>query len=302
MIIAISGLTFDEAGNKGSAGAGKSTVCNRLVEKHSFVEVAFADPMKRFLREVLDFSEMQLWGPSELRNAPDSRYVRQPKGSLGTLNGLPNPAEDVHLTARHALQTLGTEWARRECWPDIWAAYAMRIAKEILTNRIKYDHVEGATDGTNSLRGAEPPRGVVFSDMRFKNEFDYIKKNGGKVIRVVRPVPLLEVSSGHQSENDLNDVPDSEFDHVIYGQPNDTHDLCLQADRMVDWMRGRIRAYDAETENVPPFLREPMPTGVEVGIGVANLRGVAKLELYSDKKQCCERDTDGDGDCPVHRR
>lgn len=66
MIIGISGL----------AGSGKDTVADFLVQQRDYVKVALADPLKRICQDVFDFSDDQLWGPSEKRNAPDKRYPR----------------------------------------------------------------------------------------------------------------------------------------------------------------------------------------------------------------------------------
>ena len=274
-IVAISGLTFDPKGNMGSAGAGKDTVANRLIEKHGFVKVGFADPMKRFVQDIFQFSDEQVWGESKFRNAPDERYFRRRSitGSesirvaedgrfivetLAELAGRTATEEElrageeanfekesrVYLTPRHALQTLGTDWGRA-CYQDVWVAYAMRVAWKLLDptgpNMPQYDPVKGVyyVQGWDIHKVVQH---VVFSDMRFKNEFEYIKNNGGKVVRVRRPVDEITTPSSHQSENDLNDVPDDAFDYVIHGQPNDVHDLALRTDEMMDWLKGRIRA------------------------------------------------------------
>jgi len=68
-------------GVAGAAGSGKSTVASVLVEKHGFVEVALADPLKRFCAEVFDWEHDALWGPSEARNVPDQRLPR-PRGYM----------------------------------------------------------------------------------------------------------------------------------------------------------------------------------------------------------------------------
>lgn len=95
-------------GIHGRAGAGKDTVADWLVRERGYVRVSLADPMKRFCAEVFGFSEEQLWGPSEHRNAPDARW-----------DG---------LTPRHALQQLGTEWGRA-MHPDVWVRYAIATAQ-----------------------------------------------------------------------------------------------------------------------------------------------------------------------------
>ena len=265
MIIGISGLTFDPKGNMGSAGAGKDTVANRLIEKHGFVKVGFADPMKRFVQDIFQFSDEQVWGESKFRNAPDERYFRRRSitGSesirvaedgrfivetLAELAGRTATEEElrageeanfekesrVYLTPRHALQTLGTDWARNMCYQDTWVAYAMRVANKLLSDNmppLAYTSELGLIERRNSR--LRPITGVVFSDMRFKNEFEYVKNNGGKVVRVRRPVEEITIPATHQSENDLNDVPDSAFNYVIHGLQKDVHDLHLRTDEMM---------------------------------------------------------------------
>jgi hypothetical protein len=66
-------------GITGKAGAGKDTAADVLVERFNFVKVALADPLKRICKDAFDFSDEQLWGPSEKRNEPDTRYLR-PRG------------------------------------------------------------------------------------------------------------------------------------------------------------------------------------------------------------------------------
>lgn len=229
-IIAISGITYDGTNNQGSAGAGKSTVAERLSSEHGFVNIAFADAMKRICMETFAFSHEQLFGPSEERNKPDTRYVRRTAGSLGLVDGEPNPPEDVHLTARYALQTLGTEWGRG-CYEDVWVALAMRHAERIATGRWAYSPSGGVL--RSPTRACSTKVHTVFSDMRFRNEFEYVRRHGAKTLRVTRPVPKLFIDNAHPSENDLNDVPDSEFDYVIHGKGADVPDLHAKVDRLL---------------------------------------------------------------------
>lgn len=209
MIIGISGLTEDAHQHKGSMGAGKDEVASILVREHNFVRVGFADPMKRFCKEILDFSDEQLWGPSSKRNEPDKRYARSPQ-------------ENVHLTPRYALQRLGDEWGR-DCYPDIWVSYALRMAKAIEWREGFYDERRGFSRLADYEGTESPPANVVISDVRYKNEFDGIKRAGGLLVRVRRQVETLAVPgeqlelfpTRHPSESGLLDVDDSEFDHVI---------------------------------------------------------------------------------------
>ena len=167
----------------GRAGSGKSTAARHLVEAFGFVELALADPLKRFCHEVFGFSDEQLWGPSEKRNEPDPRY--------GT------------LTPRRALQTLGTEWARA-CYPDVWVDYGLRLAKELESGCFGYARDFGRF-GDFGRSDTVPRRSVVISDVRFPNEGRKILEAGGKVIKLVRPA--APDSGSHASEAQVDEVP-----------------------------------------------------------------------------------------------
>jgi len=198
-------------GVAGNAGSGKDTVADHLVKHHGFVKVALADPLKRICREVFDFSEEQLWGPSEKRNEPDKRYPRKlDELSEGIIKGLQVPREFTHpnayLTPRHALQQLGTEWGRA-CYENVWVDYALRVAKQILDRYYaRYD----AKRGTYEIEKDDglSIEGVVIPDVRFRNEVDAIRAAGGKVWRVSRfGAGLQGAAAKHQSETELDTIP-----------------------------------------------------------------------------------------------
>lgn len=188
-------------GISGHAGAGKDTLADLLVHEYGFVKIGLADPLKRICQEVYQFSDDQLWGPSEKRNAPDLRY----------------PTGRGHLSPRIALQTLGTEWARA-AYVDTWVDYAVRTAQLILEKGYEYDPKRGAVRPSFLTKlfdvGAV---GVVFSDVRFKNEMNKIRSMGkGHVIRIKRPGATGGVGvPGHSSEEEQKTISDLEFDHVI---------------------------------------------------------------------------------------
>ena len=185
----------------GLAGSGKDTAADSLVLR-GFVKLAFADIMKRFCKEVFDFTDDQLWGPSASRNAPDARYPRKPHGSDKNVE---------NLTPRYALQTLGTEWGR-DCFPAVWVDYAIRKAKELDgAEGVHYDAKLGI------FKCARPPiEGVAISDVRFWNEVEAIQKAGGKVVRIKRAGAGLGGAGGlHQSEVEQASIADACFDAVL---------------------------------------------------------------------------------------
>lgn len=193
-------------GITGKAGSGKDTVADLLVRDHGFVKVALADPLKRICKEVFGFTDEQLWGPSEKRNAPDLRFPRH-NGDLNT------PAKSLaqwplYLTPRHALQQLGTEWGRH-CYPNVWVDYALRIAKELepfelhsLIVSYLYDPKRGVLKDTAPVFPAA--RGVVISDVRFPNEVDAIRAAGGVIWKTMHGEGLQGAAGAHESERHID--------------------------------------------------------------------------------------------------
>lgn len=219
-------------GIAGMAGSGKSTVADHLVAKHGFVSVSLADPIKRFCREVFDFSDEQLWGPSEKRNEPDKRYPRTEQVLNFEKGGIPDGHPEMgplpvledkvrYLTPRHALQQLGTEWGRA-CYENVWVDYALKVAKKILFgqehkthNKLNYDQRLGLYPWYESAM--KPIKGVVIPDVRFKNEVDAILAAGGHVWRIHRGAAGLTGAAGqHQSEVELDGIPKEAFAINLY--------------------------------------------------------------------------------------
>jgi hypothetical protein len=211
MIIGISGYSYDENGDSCSMGSGKDTVAAIILSQFDYAHVCFADGIKRIIKEVYDFDNETLWGPSELRSKEDKRYLRCAKGALGTMDAKPTPADDIYLTSRYAAQKLGDEWARG-CCKDTWLLYTMRIINKLLTEQhLSYTKEEGIT---YVMSYAQSYKGAVISDVRYKNELNHIRGVGGKVIRVKRPVDKVPYVN-HASETELSDTQDGEFDYII---------------------------------------------------------------------------------------
>jgi hypothetical protein len=237
VIIAISGLTVEQGirgllRRRGSAGAGKDEAAKQLVKYHNFVPLAFADPLKRFLADTFDWDEDRLWGPSENRAKEDPRYrLSLPFG----LTHEEMKARTEYLTARHALQSLGDGWGRNQCCELTWVLYAMRVAKKIGGGEYHYDPIRGlikyGTPGCPILVG-EPRKDIVITDLRYKNEAEAVREAGGYLVRVKRWIPKIQVSPKHQSEKDLLEVHDDDFDWILHNRST-LDDLWGQVDHMV---------------------------------------------------------------------
>jgi len=108
---------------------------------------------------------------------------------------------DIYLTPRHALQTLGTEWAR-SLHADIWVRQALK-ARDWLQGR---GHNYTPQDGCCYSDSPTSFAGVVIPDTRYPNELAAIRAAGGVVWRVVRPGAGLSGEAGaHASETSVRD-------------------------------------------------------------------------------------------------
>jgi len=234
----------------GKAGSGKDTAADFMVTQHGFVKVALADPLKRICREVFQFSEDQLWGPSEKRNEPDKRY---PRGVITLRERDGNISEfPQYLTPRQALQQLGTEWGRN-CYNNVWVDYMLRVAKTIMFgqefkthDKKNYDQRLGLYDWNESPM--KSIRGVVVPDLRFENEVTAIRAAGGKVIRVLRGTETLTGTAGqHSSETEQDHLPESSFDFTLRNHGT-IDELYLQVQHVIQAFQEEARLSQRETE------------------------------------------------------
>lgn len=214
----------------GSAGSGKDTAANIIKEIiPNTISFGQAAPLKELGSSLFQFTDDQLYGPSESRNAPDARFdsksawveMRWDKNyyidkwlnknfSGFEQSGLRTKFDlwfdrlqqdtqmcGVKLTPRYMLQTLGTEFGRA-IDPDVWAKIAITNAKAKL--------VSGAADL------------VLITDGRFKNEVLNAKYSNAMVVLVMTPDGPSEVKGGvkgHASEAQLKTIPMFWYDKVI---------------------------------------------------------------------------------------
>lgn len=132
----------------GLAGSGKDTAAEVFLEHRGWTRQPLAGPLKMMLQTLLT-----------IRGCPDPR--RYTDGDLkeapcAYLNG---------QTARHAMQTLGTEWGRERIAQTLW----------LDTWRDQF--------GEHDNRCV----GVVVTDCRFANEAEYLKAMGAEIYLVKRP-------------------------------------------------------------------------------------------------------------------
>lgn len=228
----------------GFAQTGKDTVAH-ILNNHGYQRMAMADPLKRMVMELFDFSFGQMWGTLTQKELPDLRYPR-PRHEWNRSMVLPYDESDADikcqccgetmgvwqqtrstcfLTPRYAMKIIGTEGARH-CYNPIWVERAIKDAKLVESGGYAYSQVEGLTrpmalptfvmGGKDiPLPDVAPPKIVVFTDCRFENEVEGILAAGGQVYRIRRPgfeKPMFD----HPSETEQLRIPDDRLTGVIH--------------------------------------------------------------------------------------
>lgn len=139
-------MKYKVIGLAGPAHCGKntaSTVMSAMMP--AYQEMSFADPLKRMLMVGLKLDAEQVYGAQ--KEDVDGRYG---------------------CTARHMMQTLGTEWGRRCVGEDVWL-------------RAMQNHLAPYT---------------IITDVRFQNEADFVRERG-ILIHIVRE---RKIAGAHISE------------------------------------------------------------------------------------------------------
>lgn len=140
----------------GFIGSGKGTVATRLVENYGCKQDSFAASLKDACAAMFDWPRHLLEGDTkesrEWREQVDPWWAKQ----LGNKN----------FTPRLALQLMGTDVIRNHFNDRMWFLTVL--------NRIRKN----------------PDQHTVISDVRFPNEIQFLKDNGGKLIQINRgPAP-----------------------------------------------------------------------------------------------------------------
>tara|TARA_B100000161_G_scaffold186844_1_gene135029 strand:+ start:157 stop:816 length:660 start_codon:yes stop_codon:yes gene_type:complete len=177
--------TFNEStimpiiGITGYKGSGKDTIADFLVNNHDFIKVAFADFIKNALKELFDWD--------------DNSFNHDNKEKKDTYWG---------VTPRKMCQELGTEFLRVHCKDFI-------SMKFNLPNGEPYQstfHIKRINKEIIKLLKVNPNINIVFSDVRFQDELDYIKKLGGKIFRVSREDLKSNEFNNHVSEKNIENL------------------------------------------------------------------------------------------------
>jgi hypothetical protein len=159
----------------GLARSGKDTVAARLVERHGYVRVAFADALKA----------------AALRTDP---YI-------------PLPAARVTVRLSALIERIGWELAK-DRYPEV-RRYLQEYGQTVREIRPRF-WIEAAGDAVRDAWAAGKP--VVMTDVRYVNEADFLTVQGFQVVRITRPgqepgahISERQMLSYHASRTIVND-------------------------------------------------------------------------------------------------
>lgn len=205
MLVGIAGLKH----------SGKSTMGDRLAEKHGYRVHSFARPLKEAAATIFNLTPEQIEG--DLKETMDKRYLftglDPATGEQMTQKGNDEAAWWVRpsdgetypkfLTPRLIMTTLGTEWGRR-LHGNVWVSACL--------NQIP-------REGNHCI-----------TDCRFENEIIAVQDAGGIVVRLVRG----ELATSHASEAELVGLDMSLFDYVIDNSDITLEDFYEEVDQFVE--------------------------------------------------------------------
>lgn len=185
----------------GDIGAGKDTVAEHLALAHDYTRGAFANKLKQVAADVFGL-DRSVWGTQEQKREPIT-HVKDAAGEP--------------RTGRWILEWLGTE-GFRTIDPDVWVKYAMREV-DIPPMCLRW----------------------VFTDVRFRNEFEAIRERGGLVWEVVKVGGPDHGRTGHRSDEEWRSIPRDNIVAAAFGDIKGLEraaDLALEEGRMHQDLRG----------------------------------------------------------------
>ena len=197
----------------GKKGVGKNFVAS-LLEKilkengNTYVAlVAFADPIKKYLEEVLGIDHKLLYG-NDTDKEKNTQYLwKNVNPSIRKKFGNPKG----RISVRQALQMWGNE-LNREIWgKDIWVN---TLERQINT----WKSYNSYKDELNNC-----PDYVLITDIRFSNEAQIVHKVGGKLWLIDgHQRTQNKKKDTHASENNVDLIKN--LDYTIYNGETETAD------------------------------------------------------------------------------
>ena len=174
----------------GKKRSGKDTFSDYIINKYGFIKYSFADPLKKGIQCFFNLTDEQL-NNQELKETVDPRWGVSPRKLFQVIG------TDIF---QHSLQKFipELEIESRKHWVILFKQW--------------YEQYLNENKNKNENKNIK----VIISDGRFLHEIEEIKKLGGKVIKIIRPV-LNDNNNddNHQSEIEIDTIPDTFIDYTI---------------------------------------------------------------------------------------
>jgi len=155
----------------GAKRSGKDVLCKYLTQKYKYKKLYFAEPLKKAVKELFNFTDIQVGIDEENANGDEKDNIDERWG----------------ISPRKALQYFGTEimqYKINELIPNANRGFFADILLSQIVENEKY----------------------VISDLRFLHEYEKIKKLNIIVIKVIRP-SIIKKTDEHISENEYENIP-----------------------------------------------------------------------------------------------
>jgi hypothetical protein len=168
----------------GLKGSGKDTVADMLVQNDNYIKVAFADFIKNALKELFDWDDLS--------------FEQNKKEEIDPYWG---------VTPRKMCQELGTEFLRVHCKDMI-------STKFLLPNNIEYEgsfHIKRLNKEICKYIAHNKNINIIFSDIRFQDELDYVKSLGGVIVKINRGNSNKNEFSDHISEKNIDSLQNIDY-------------------------------------------------------------------------------------------
>lgn len=164
----------------GRKRSGKNTISDYLVKNYGYVEYSYAEPIKRGCKEMFGFTDAQLWGTEQDKEAVDPRWGISP---------------------RRMLQLLGTELLQFDIHNHTKDG-EFPIGRSVWVRKFRLWYLDEKEKNPNLK--------VVISDVRFLHEEEVLHGLDATIVKVIRP-SIISID-GHASETELEKIiPDITF-------------------------------------------------------------------------------------------
>lgn len=216
----ISNITFKKVALCGKANSGKNTTAKLIADslcsrEDEYNMIAFADPIKEMVMTMFPWADKNcLYGSSKLRGNVIPKALDQ---------------EGNPLTYRRALIDLGSQGRAYNPlhWIDLFDYKVSNIKDNLL--------IDAGPFGIFVKKKL-----VLCTDVRFRNEFDYLKSKDYFLIKIKRDSDIV---INHSTETNQDSIQEKEFNYV-FSNNGTLNDLENEVKTIVDLVKKEKDTYN----------------------------------------------------------